>query len=81
MLNIIIDLDSTLIHSIENVDDTYYIANVKWAQMFTLKLQEKSNTKKSKKHHKKTKKKQNADQLVLGYIHVHLLEYLLHFSL
>jgi hypothetical protein len=59
MLNIIIDLDSTLIHSIENVDDTYYIANVKWAEMFTLKLQEKSNTKKSKKHHKKTKKKQN----------------------
>ena len=36
MLNIIIDLDSTLIHSIENVDDTYYIANVIGAEIVTL---------------------------------------------
>ena len=56
MLNLILDLDSTLIHSVFPVSNNYFLKNIIGADMINIRY----TITKNKIKNKKTKKKQNS---------------------
>ena len=60
MLNLILDLDSTLIHSVFPISNNYFLKNIIGADMINIRYTKTKNKIKNVNKNKKTKKKQNS---------------------